>query len=199
MKYFACIGSPIGRLRLASDGESLTGIWMEVPGRQAAAHLGRLADAWSEVDGTASSVDGAQGSVAGCVASLAEAARQLREYFEGSRREFDLPLSFRGTEFQERVWRSLMSIPYGETWSYRELAGRIGNPSASRAVGLANGRNPIPIVVPCHRVIGADGSLTGYGGGLQRKQWLLAHEARQRSLLVTPGHPHGSARLDPLR
>ena len=94
----------------------------------------------------------------------------------GTRREFDLPLRLQGTMFQTRVWRELTEIPYGQTWSYGQLAKRIDKPSASRAVGLANGRNPISILVPCHRVIGADGSLTGYGGGIERKRWLLAHE-----------------------
>ena len=107
---------------------------------------------------------------------LAEAARQLAAYFAGQLTDFDLPLAPQGTEFQRTVWRNLQDIPYGETISYGELAKRIHNPNASRAVGLANGRNPISILVPCHRVIGADGSLTGYGGGLARKQWLLAHE-----------------------
>jgi methylated-DNA-[protein]-cysteine S-methyltransferase len=109
-------------------------------------------------------------------APLAAATRQLNEYFAGTRREFDLPLRSQGTQFQQRVWRELAAIPYGQTWSYGDLAARIGKPSASRAVGLANGRNPISILVPCHRVIGANGSLTGYGGGLERKQWLLEHE-----------------------
>ena len=112
---------------------------------------------------------------------LPEAVRQLRDYFAGSRREFDLPLRLAGTDFQRRVWGGLTEIRYGETWSYGQLAKRIGNPKASRAVGLANGRNPISILVPCHRVIGADGSLTGYGGGLERKRWLLAHEGLQFS------------------
>jgi O-6-methylguanine DNA methyltransferase len=101
---------------------------------------------------------------------------QLDEYFRGRRRAFDLELSPRGTEFQLRVWRELMRIPYGETISYQELSRRIGNPSATRAVGRANGANAIPIVIPCHRVIGADGSLTGYGGGLDIKRKLLALE-----------------------
>jgi methylated-DNA-[protein]-cysteine S-methyltransferase len=107
---------------------------------------------------------------------LPQAVAQLCEYFAGTRREFDLPLRMQGTEFQRRVWRSLTEIRYGETWSYGQLARRIDNPHASRAVGLANGSNPIAIVVPCHRVIGADGSLTGFGGGIERKRWLLAHE-----------------------
>ncbi|GGB27306.1 methylated-DNA--protein-cysteine methyltransferase [Flexivirga endophytica] len=108
---------------------------------------------------------------------LDEAARQLTEYFAGDRTEFDLPLHPKGTEFQQRVWRALCDIPFGRTWSYGELAQHIGSPTASRAVGLANGRNPISIVIPCHRVIGANGSMTGYGGGIERKRWLLAHES----------------------
>jgi methylated-DNA-[protein]-cysteine S-methyltransferase len=109
---------------------------------------------------------------------LAEAARQLAEYFAGDRRTFDLPLAPRGTEFQLRVWRALRDIPFGETTSYGDLALRLGDPRATRAVGAANGRNPISIIVPCHRVIGADRSLTGFGGGIGRKRWLLEHEAR---------------------
>ena len=110
------------------------------------------------------------------------ARRQLQEYFEGTRRSFDLRLAPEGTAFQRRVWEELRRIPYGETISYRELAGRIGQPTAMRAVGLANGRNPIAVVVPCHRVIGADGSLTGYGGGLDRKRYLLGLERGQTPL-----------------
>ncbi len=107
---------------------------------------------------------------------LREAKRQLLAYFEGRRRDFDLPLAPAGTAFQRRVWDELRRIPYGDTISYGELARRIGQPTASRAVGAANGRNPLAIVVPCHRVIGADGTLTGYGGGLPVKETLLAHE-----------------------
>ena len=109
---------------------------------------------------------------------LSDAARQLAEYFAGDREAFDLPLRPVGTDFQQQVWRALCDIPYGHTWSYGELARHIGRPGASRAVGLANGRNPISIIIPCHRVIGASGSMTGYGGGIERKQWLLAHERR---------------------
>ena len=109
---------------------------------------------------------------------LSEAKRQLGEYFAGDRREFDLPLAPDGTAFQHRVWNALRRIPYAETRSYGDLAKRIGNPTASRAVGAANGCNPLAIVVPCHRVIGADGSLTGYGGGLPVKAALLALEQR---------------------
>ena len=103
-------------------------------------------------------------------------ADQLAEYFGGDRREFDLPLAPRGTDFEKRVWEHLRKIPHGKTISYRELAARVGNPSAYRAVGRANGRNPIAIVIPCHRVIGVDGSLTGYGGGISLKAALLKHE-----------------------
>jgi methylated-DNA-[protein]-cysteine S-methyltransferase len=155
MNAFTYFQSPIGRLLLTTDGTALTGLFME-PFRKAQA-----TDGWAEDIS---------------VGPLGSAVRQLEEYFAGTRREFDLPLRSQGTPFQTRVWRELVEIPYGQTWSYGELAQRIDKPSASRAVGLANGRNPISIVVPCHRVIGADGSLTGYGGGLERKRWLLAHE-----------------------
>ena len=110
-------------------------------------------------------------------AIVEEAARQLQEYFAGQRREFDLPLEPTGTPFQRRVSRELCAIGFGQTISYGQLAARIGKPTGSRAVGAANGRNPIGLIVPCHRVIGADGSLTGYGGGLQAKDWLIRHEA----------------------
>ncbi len=104
---------------------------------------------------------------------LAEAGKQLREYFEGRRREFDLPLAPSGTEFMQKVWKVLQEIPYGETRSYKEIAAMAGNSKACRAVGMANNRNPISIIIPCHRVIGADGSLVGYGGGLDKKVFLL--------------------------
>jgi len=114
---------------------------------------------------------------------FAEVIRQLQAYFRGELREFELPLAMDGTEFQLRVWNELRAIPYGETISYAQLAGRIGNSKAVRAVGLANGNNPIPIIVPCHRVIGSDGSLTGFGGGLPTKKMLLELESKQLSLL----------------
>ncbi len=112
---------------------------------------------------------------------IAVAIRQLKEYFACKRADFDLPLAPEGTEFQRAVWRQLQEIPYGETISYGELARRVGNPKASRAVGAANGQNPIPIVIPCHRVIGSNGKLTGFGGGLSTKERLLALEAKQRA------------------
>jgi methylated-DNA-[protein]-cysteine S-methyltransferase len=104
---------------------------------------------------------------------------QLREYFAGTRRMFEVELAFRGTPFQVAVWEELCRIPYGDTITYAELARRVGRPSAVRAVGAANGANPIPVIVPCHRVIGANGTLTGYGGGIERKQFLLALEGRR--------------------
>jgi methylated-DNA-[protein]-cysteine S-methyltransferase len=109
---------------------------------------------------------------------FAEIASQLRAYFAGELTSFDLRLRTSGTPFQQRVWAALRTIPYGTTASYGEIAAAIGSPTAFRAVGLANGRNPIGVIVPCHRVIGASGSLVGYGGGLDRKQWLLDHEAK---------------------
>lgn len=109
---------------------------------------------------------------------LLQAVREMKEYFAGRRRTFDLPLYMEGTDFQKRVWNALLQIPYGETRSYGEMAAMIGNRKACRAVGMANNRNPLMILVPCHRVIGADGSLVGYGGGLHIKEWLLALERK---------------------
>lgn len=156
MNIHTYFDSPIGRLLLRSDGTALTGLHMNVAGRP--------------VHGVEIGTEDAHAG------PLPETVRQLNEYFLGKRREFDVPLLLAGTEFQRRVWQSLKEIPFGTTLSYGALAKRLDNPNASRAVGLANGRNPISILVPCHRVIGADGSLTGYGGGLDRKRWLLAHE-----------------------
>jgi len=146
------IDSPLGPLRLLADAAALTGLYLP--------------------DQPAPEVPEGRAPV------LARAAAQLAEYFAGARRDFDVPLGPRGTGFQERVWRELTTIAYGETRSYGELARAIGRPSASRAVGAANGKNPISILVPCHRVIAGTGALTGYAGGLAAKRWLLAHEAR---------------------
>ncbi|MFY7758388.1 MAG: methylated-DNA--[protein]-cysteine S-methyltransferase [Flavobacterium stagni] len=107
---------------------------------------------------------------------LKDAVQQLSEYFEGNRTEFQLKLNPKGTEFQQRVWNALLQIPFGKTTSYQQLTLQLGDPKAIRAVASANGKNPLWIIVPCHRVIGSDGSLTGYAGGLHRKQWLLDHE-----------------------
>jgi len=156
MIYFTFYESPIQSLRLVSDGRSLIGIYMMSEKHDRTVHRD-----WREDDS---------------VAPFAEAKQQLTAYFAGTLTEFDLPLQTQGTSFQVQVWEALKTIPYGTTMSYGELAQQIGQPKTSRAVGLANGRNPISIVVPCHRVIGANGKLTGYGGGLERKQWLLHHE-----------------------
>jgi len=153
--------SPVGPLLLAADDAGLREI-LFVHGRAPA----RPDASWKEDK-----------------APLKETIRQLREYFAGEREVFDLPLAPLGTPFQLKVWKRLCDIPYGETISYGELARRIHNPNASRAVGLANGSNPIPIVIPCHRVIGSNGKLTGYGGGLPIKEKLLALERRQLRLL----------------
>jgi methylated-DNA-[protein]-cysteine S-methyltransferase len=149
------VDSPVGPLLLAADDEGLRLVEFESP-----KHPAKVGDDWQQGDNPV----------------LAETRRQLGEYFAGKRRGFDLPLSPQGTEFQRSVWWKLADIPYGETISYAQLASRVGKPSATRAVGAANGRNPLPIVLPCHRVIGADGSLTGFGGGLPTKQFLLALE-----------------------
>jgi methylated-DNA-[protein]-cysteine S-methyltransferase len=151
---FCYIDSPIGRLLLAGTRAALTIIDFQSGPRPR-----RPDAAW---------VEDAQ--------PFARAVAELREYFEGARRDFTVPLAPAGTPFQLRVWRALVEIPYGETTSYGELARRLGQPTASRAVGLANGSNPLPVIIPCHRVIGANGSLTGYGGGLPIKQRLLALE-----------------------
>jgi methylated-DNA-[protein]-cysteine S-methyltransferase len=152
--YYSRIDSPIGELVLTGDGRALTGLFMENQRHGA----GTTTD-WQRDD-----------------ALFADARQQLAAYFAGERQTFDLPLAPTGTAFQRRVWQALRDIPFGKTESYGALARRIDSPKASRAVGLANGRNPISIIVPCHRVIGADGSLTGYGGGIERKRWLLTHE-----------------------
>jgi methylated-DNA-[protein]-cysteine S-methyltransferase len=160
----AVTGSPLGPLTLVAAGGALTGLHLNGrPGASAGA------PAW------AAAADAAGGPDA---AVLDEAAGQLSEYFAGRRRAFDLPLALDGTAFQRLVWNALLGIGYGETVSYGQLAARIGRPAAARAVGLANGRNPVSIIVPCHRVVGADGSLTGYGGGLGAKRRLLELERR---------------------
>jgi methylated-DNA-[protein]-cysteine S-methyltransferase len=158
---YSYLESPIGKLLIAGDGEAIHYIYFPKNGRAE-----KPRPEWTE---------SARGPVG-------EAIRQLREYFAGARTEFDLPLTPEGTPFQRDVWQRLREIPYGETISYGELARRIGNPRASRAVGAANGLNPIPIVIPCHRVIGSNGKLTGFGGGLPVKEALLTLEARQLHL-----------------
>jgi len=158
---YTYLETPIGTLLIAGDEEAVRRIDFPKNGKARTPEQG-----WTE---------SARGPVG-------QAVRQLREYFAGRRAEFDLPLAPVGTEFQRTVWRNLQDIPYGETISYGELAKRVGNPKASRAVGAANGQNPIPIVIPCHRVIGANGKLTGFGGGLPTKEALLALETKQLKL-----------------
>lgn len=148
--------SPVGPLLLVGDGHALAGIGFSSGKGQI-----QRAPTWKAVP-----------------RAFDEVVRQLEQYFAGTRREFDLTLAPAGTPFQLQVWRMLQRIPYGSTWTYRDLARAIGNGGAMRAVGLANGRNPLPIVIPCHRVIGSDGSLTGFGGGLANKRSLLDLERR---------------------
>jgi methylated-DNA-[protein]-cysteine S-methyltransferase len=157
---YTTIASPIGELLLVGDGSSLSGLYMQ-DGRKPK----RIDRGWTE-----------------SAAPFAEARSQLDEYFAGERTTFDVQLAPAGAPFELEVWRALQSIPYGETVSYGEIARRVGQPAAARAVGTANGRNPIAVIVPCHRVIGADGSLTGYGGGLERKRLLLELEQGQARL-----------------
>jgi len=150
-----CVESPIGDLVVAGDADAVTEILLPVPGRS------------SKVSRDRAAVRG----------PVRDAARKLDVYFAGKRRQCELPLSLEGTDFQRDVWTALADIPYGETISYAELARWVGRPRAFRAVGQANGANPIPIVLPCHRVIAADGTIGGYGGGLPTKRALLALEA----------------------
>jgi methylated-DNA-[protein]-cysteine S-methyltransferase len=157
---YTTIASPIGELLLVGDGSTLSGLYMQ-DGRKPK----RVAPGWTEA-----------------AASFADVRAQLEEYFAGERTAFDVSLAPQGAPFELEVWRALEQIPYGETVSYGEIARRVGQPTAARAVGTANGRNPIAVIVPCHRVIGADGSLTGYGGGLERKRLLLELERGQGRL-----------------
>ena len=163
---FTEMDSPIGPLQLLGTERGLAGLFMQNHrhGPEDAEQAG-----WQRDDKL-----------------FANARKQLTDYFAGHRKSFDLSLdreALSGTDFQRRVWSELEKIPYGITISYGELAKRVGNPAAVRAVGLANGRNPISIIVPCHRVIGANGTLTGYGGGLERKRWLLELESGERPLI----------------
>jgi methylated-DNA-[protein]-cysteine S-methyltransferase len=155
----AVMDSPVGPLTLAASDGVLSGLYMEKsrypPGPEL---LGPRDDS-----------------------VLRDVAEQLAEYFAGTRTEFEIPLALNGTPFQRRVWTALREIPYGETMSYAEVAMRLGVPRGARAVGLANGRNPISIIIPCHRLVGSTGKLTGYGGGLDRKAFLLHHELTTRS------------------
>jgi methylated-DNA-[protein]-cysteine S-methyltransferase len=159
---YKLMDSPVGQLKLVANGERLAAILWEhdKPNR---VRLGEMIEANDRP-------------------VLIETERQLNEYFAGERNAFDLPLAFQGTDFQKQVWAALLTIPFGQTRSYSEIAAQIGNVNAVRAVGAANGRNPISIVAPCHRVIGASGELTGFAGGLVNKMFLLSLEAGQTSL-----------------
>jgi methylated-DNA-[protein]-cysteine S-methyltransferase len=157
---YTTFDSPIGELLAAGDGQALHGLYMQ-EGRTAMA----VRPDWEPAG-----------------EPFAQVRSQLAAYFAGGRQDFDLPLAMAGSPLQRRVWRALQDIPYGETISYGELARRVGPPATPRNVGWANGRNPIAVIVPCHRVIGADGSLTGYGGGLARKRLLLELESGVLSL-----------------
>jgi methylated-DNA-[protein]-cysteine S-methyltransferase len=159
-RHHTVLDSPLGPLTVVVDDEGLCGLYVEQGLRKAL-----------ERSATLGSPSGPEE-----VPLLQAVAEQLTAYFRGELTEFDLPVSAAGTPFQQRVWAALCRIPYGETRSYGALAAEIGNPAASRAVGAANGRNPLSIVVPCHRVIGSTGRLTGYAGGLTTKEQLLAHE-----------------------
>ena len=157
---YTWLETPLGPILLTAEGDALTRVAMGVSPEA-------VGTGWERV----SSGPGV----------LAEACSQLGEYFAGTRTAFDLPLAPVGTEFQQRVWAALQAIPFGETSTYLGIARTLGDANATRAVGAANGRNPIGIVVPCHRIVGADGSLTGYAGGLDRKRWLLRHEDAVRN------------------
>ncbi|EGA71664.1 methylated-DNA--protein-cysteine methyltransferase [Vibrio sinaloensis DSM 21326] len=151
---YVTFSTSLGKMTLQANDQGLLGAWFETQTTQPE-ELGQ----YSESDPI-----------------LNNAIKQLQEYFSGSRSEFELPLAAQGTEFQQKVWHALTTIPYGETWSYQDLANAIDNPKAVRAVGLANGKNPISVIVPCHRVIGKNGKLTGYAGGVERKAKLLELE-----------------------
>jgi methylated-DNA-[protein]-cysteine S-methyltransferase len=157
---YTTMDSPIGELLLLGDGEALHGLYM-----QAGRNPVSIQPRWQREDD-----------------AFAETRHQLEEYFAGERARFDIPIHLEGTAFQRTVWHALTEIPYGETISYGELARRIGRPDRARAVGTANGQNPIAVIVPCHRVIGANGKLVGYGGGLDNKRRLLELEAGVRPL-----------------
>jgi methylated-DNA-[protein]-cysteine S-methyltransferase len=159
---YTYIDSPLGALLVVRDTDGITGLYLPT-GKNPMS----VRPEWTRDDD-----------------AFDDIRAQLAEYFAGERRTFDLPLNASGTAFQKRVWAALVEIPYGETTSYGKTAAAVGVSDAARAVGLANGQNPISIVVPCHRVVGADGSLTGYGGGLDAKRWLLAHEAAHSGLFA---------------
>ncbi len=164
--YFDCMPSPLGEMLLASDGDALSGAWFD--GQR---HQPPIGPAWQQRPD---------------LPVLRRAAAELAEYFAGERFAFDVPLAPVGTPFQRDVWRAIASVPYGGTIAYRELAARAGRPQSIRAAGAATGRNPLSIIVPCHRIVGADGALTGYAGGLTRKRALLALERATGAAVPAP-------------
>jgi len=163
MNYYTYYQSPVGRLTLQANDKGLTGAWFD---KQSTApeDFGQPSDEHP---------------------ILQQAIAEYDEYFSGKRKQFEVPTDPRGTDFQKQVWQTLETIPFGETWSYQDMAIAIDNPKAVRAVGLANSKNPISIIVPCHRVIGKNGKLTGYAGGIENKQQLLMHESQYSELLST--------------
>jgi methylated-DNA-[protein]-cysteine S-methyltransferase len=154
MTVYHRIDSPLGTITLQANDSGLLGVWFMTQTTQPVALGAHTPDH----------------------PIIELATQQLTEYFQAGRRSFSVPIAAKGTDFQRRVWQALTTINFGETWSYQDLAHAIGQPSAARAVGMANGKNPISIIVPCHRVIGKKGTLTGYAGGVERKAWLLKHE-----------------------
>lgn len=167
--HYCDLESPIGRLLLVGRTGVLTGLYLADHQRCPAIPTG-----WTRRED-----------------AFADARAQLEEYFAGTRTDFDLTLETAGTPFQMTVWEALQKIPYGETWSYGEVAAHLGRPGASRAVGAANGRNPVSVIVPCHRVIGADGGIGGYGWGTEVKTWLLSLEGGDRPLAPGGSDPLG--------
>jgi len=167
MNYHTFFAGPLGLLLLTSNGAALTGLYFQKEGKE---NYGLTEDSVETAD----------------LPIFEETRKQLRQYFAGELRQFDIPLLMKGSEFQRKVWEALTHIEFGTTESYGQLARRIGNPAASRAVGLANGKNPISIIVPCHRVIGANGTLTGYGGGIENKRYLLELENTNDSKRAGP-------------
>ncbi len=172
MKIHTKVDSPVGQLLLVAEGDALTGLYF-IKERD---DLGFLREGYGMEKNDAD--------------IFRTTTRQLHQYFDGALKVFDIPVRFKGTDFQKRVWSELLKIPYGKTVSYLDVAQRIGNPGAMRAVGLTNGKNPISIIYPCHRVIGRNGKLTGYGGGIDKKEWLLRHEG------AWPGSHHQTSLFD---
>lgn len=162
MKYFTNYISPVGQLTLQASEHDLLGAWFEKQ-KTAPDELGE---------------ENKQHPI------LQQTIQEYEEYFAGKRKQFDVPTDPQGTDFQKQVWNRLKTIPFGTTWSYQDLAIAINNPKAVRAVGLANGKNPLSIIVPCHRVIGKNGKLTGYAGGIDNKRYLLLHESEHCDLLA---------------